>query len=161
MEKDKLTLYYKEHYGKMFFYAFSLTKNREDAEDLVASAFIKAMLSYEEGNFTGWMYIVIRNEYINHYNKFKNIVSDQEEFTEPVSDEDILEEYILNEKKRWIYNEIFKLPFKERQIMILSSAGELSDFEISEVVNVTVDNVRVMRHRTRQKLQKKYEEVWR
>ena len=121
MEKDKLTLYYKEHYGKMFFYAFSLTKNREDAEDLVASAFIKAMLSYEEDNLTGWMYIVIRNEYINHYNKFKNIVSDQEEFTEPVSDEDILEEYILNEKKRWIYNEIFKLPFKERQIMILSS----------------------------------------
>ena len=160
MEKDKFTLYYKEHYGKMFFYAFSLTKNKDEAEDLVASAFVKAMLSFEQGNFTGWMYKVIRNEFINNYNKFKNIVSDQEEFTEPVSGEDVLEECILNEKKRWIYNEIFKLPLIERQIMILSSEGELSDFEIAEVVSATVNNVRVMRHRTRQKLQKKYEEVW-
>lgn len=145
----------------MFFYAFSLTKNREDAEDLVADAFVKAMFSFGEGNFTAWMYKVIRNEFINQYNKFKNIVSEQEGFSESISDEDILQNCILNEQKRWLYSEIFKMPDRERQIMILSSEGELSDKEIAAIVNVSVDNVRVTRHRVRQKLQKKYEEVWR
>lgn len=161
MDGDQFAFYYKKHYRKMFFYAFSLTKNKEDAEDLVAGAFVKAMLSFNEGNFKAWMYKVIRNEFINQYHKFKNVVSDQEEFTESISEKDILQDYILNEQKRWIYSEIFKLPDRERQIMILSSAGKLSDREIAAVVNTTVDNVRVIRHRIRQKLQKKYEEEWR
>ena len=55
MHHDDLEIIYKKYYTPLFLFAFSLTKNKEDAEDLVANAFVKAFLSYQKGNLKAWL----------------------------------------------------------------------------------------------------------
>ncbi len=153
MENDELIRYYQQHYRSLFLFALSLTKNKEDAEDLVANAFLKAILCFEKGNFKAWIYTVIRNEFINihHYRK-KQIHSEELRGTWEQSSEDILKHYIKNEEKRWLYHQIYQLPDRERQVMILSSFHELSDEETGNIMNLSVANVRVIKHRVKKKL---------
>ena len=46
MQPDILEELYQNYYDAAYAYTLSLCKNREDAEDLVADAFIKAFFSY-------------------------------------------------------------------------------------------------------------------
>jgi len=164
MEKDELICYYQQHYRTLFLFALSLTKNKEDAEDLVANAFLKAILCYEDGNFKAWIYKVIRNEFINMYHSKKRFVKGREseqgadrEDAWARTSEDILQEYIRQEEKRWLYHQIYQLPDKERQVMILSAFHELDDVETGKILNMTVSNVRVIKHRVKKKLIELYE----
>ena len=49
MEQDEFTAVYRQFYRPLYVYALSLSGNRADAEDLVQSTFLKALLSYEGG----------------------------------------------------------------------------------------------------------------
>ena len=153
MENDELIRYYQQHYRSLFLFALSLTKKKEDAEDLVANAFLKAILCFEEGNFKAWIYTVIRNEYINQYRKQKKQIHSEElSRAWDKSSEDVLKDYIKNEEKRWLYQRIYELPGEERQVMILSSFHELSDGDIGRILNLSISNVRVIKHRVKKKL---------
>lgn len=160
MENDELLTYYRQYYRSMFLFAFSFTKNKEDAEDLVSNAFLKAIMCFESGNFKAWIYTVIRNEFINTYKKDQYLSHEEDATKHICSCEDVLNDYICKEEQKWLYQQIFLLPDKERQIMLLSSFHEINDEEISNILHMTVSNVRVTKHRTRKKLMKLYEEVW-
>ena len=160
MKKNLIEEYYNRHYNSLFFYAYSLTKNKSDAEDLVSSAFLKSIVSFTDGNLNAWMYKVIRNEFINKYIKNKRVEFFEDSFRQDASADDLLSDYISQEEKRWLYEQIFLLPLKERQIMILSSYHDLNDQDIADIINITISNVRVIKHRARAKLLKKYKEVW-
>ena len=59
-------------------FAYKLTANHEDANDLLQETSLKALDNEEkyaaETNFKGWMYTIMRNIFINNYRK---IVRDQ------------------------------------------------------------------------------------
>ena len=59
-------------------FAYKLTANREEANDLLQETFLKALDNEEkyvpDTNFKGWMYTIMRNIFINNYRK---IVRDQ------------------------------------------------------------------------------------
>ncbi len=157
MEKDELIRYYSQHYRSLFLFALSLTKNKEDVEDLVAEAFLKAILCFEQGNFKAWIYTVIRNEFINLYHHRKRQTYMEKGKTDwEKSSEDILKEYIKNEDKRWLYYQIYQLSDRERQVMILSAFHELNDEETGQIMGLTVSNVRVIKHRVKKKLMDLY-----
>ena len=46
MQPDILEELYQNYYDAAYAYTLSLCKNREDTEDLVADAFVKALFSY-------------------------------------------------------------------------------------------------------------------
>lgn len=54
-------------------HAFHFTKNIEDANDLVQDTLLKAFKfykSFQEGtNFKGWLFVIMRNTFINGYRK--------------------------------------------------------------------------------------------
>ena len=50
MQPDILEELYQNYYDAAYAYTLSLCKNREDTEDLVADAFVKALFSYENEN---------------------------------------------------------------------------------------------------------------
>lgn len=57
------------------YFALGLTKNQEDAEDLVQETMVKA-LTYQEKyqpntNFKAWLQTIMKNTFINHYRKAK------------------------------------------------------------------------------------------
>jgi len=63
-------------------FAFNLTKNREECEDLVQDTFFRALSNqekFEEGtNIKAWLFTIMRNIFINNYrkNQKRNTVTD-------------------------------------------------------------------------------------
>lgn len=150
MKKDELEIVYQKYYKSLFLYAFSLTKNKEDAEDLVANTFVKAFLSFEEGNMKSWLYLVLRNEFYTMYKKRKHMIHIDVDILE--STDNIIQRFFHQEQKRWLYKQIYALPDRERNIMLLSLQSQLDDQTISQMLNISIDNVRVIKHRVKKKL---------
>lgn len=71
MNNKELEIFYQKYYKTLFLYAFSLTKNKADAEDLVMNAMVKALLSFKEGELKPWLYTVLKNDYYNLVKKKK------------------------------------------------------------------------------------------
>ena len=63
---------------ELFHFAFKLTADREEANDLLQETSLKALDNEEkytsETNFKGWVYTIMRNIFINNYRK---VVRDQ------------------------------------------------------------------------------------
>ena len=63
-------------------FAFSFTKDSEDADDLIQDTFLKALRyknNFKEGtNIKGWLFTIMRNIFINNYKrkKFQNTITD-------------------------------------------------------------------------------------
>ena len=64
--------------SELFRFAFKLTADREEANDLLQETSLKALDNEEkftpDTNFKGWMYTIMRNIFINNYRK---VVRDQ------------------------------------------------------------------------------------
>ena len=62
--------------GSLSSFAYSLTNNKQDAEDLVQDTLLKLLGNAEnyaeQGNFKGWAFTVMRNIFINNYRKMQN-----------------------------------------------------------------------------------------
>ncbi|WP_353956649.1 RNA polymerase sigma factor [Allocoprobacillus halotolerans] len=71
MKRQELEIIYMQYYKPLLLYAFSLTHHKADAQDLVANTFVKALLSFKEGNIQAWLYRVLKNEFYNMYKKQK------------------------------------------------------------------------------------------
>lgn len=144
---------YRQYYSMLFLFALSLSGSRADAEDLVANTFVKAMLSYEGGNLKVWLYTVLKNEYYNTHKKRQRIHNNGDSKLAQAADTtDILKDIIREEEKRWLYQQIYQLPGREREIMLLSIQSDLNDAAIAAIMGISINQLRVIRHRTRQKL---------
>lgn len=161
MEQETLILYYQSYYKTFLLFALSYTHDLASAEDLVSNAYMKAIISFKEGNFKAWMYKVIRNEYYNSYHRNKRILyQDEQEMVNYQAVDNVVEEYVIGEKKRWLFRQILQLPNKQKQVMLLSAFQDINDEQIGQILNITNENVRVIKSRTRKKLMKRYEEEW-
>ena len=157
MRNDELKESYQKLYQQLFLYALSLTSNREDAEDLVANAFVKAVMSFKEGNIKPWLYKVLKNEFYNYRKRRKKIIEDYE-FDKVSYNIDLLQKLIFDERRRWLYKQIYSLKEPDREIMLLSLQSDIDDCAISDIVGISIENVRVIRHRVKNKLKKLSEE---
>ena len=70
--KNEVTDYYKPLKG----YALKLTRNMDDADDLVQETMLKAFKNDEKfaqgTNMKGWLYTIMRNIFINNYRRLVN-----------------------------------------------------------------------------------------
>lgn len=60
---------------RLRYFALSLTRNMEDANDLIQESMLKALLNrdkYQDGtNFKAWMHTIVRNTFINEHRRNK------------------------------------------------------------------------------------------
>lgn len=155
MKEKELEYIYNKYYQSLFLYAISLTKSVADAQDLVAETFLKAILNYDDSitNIKSWLIKVLRNLFIDHYRKRRKIIDEGKIKIEWLEDPyDVMKEIIKEDQKRWLYDKIYKLQIKEREVMLMSLALHMSDEEISEVTALSESNIRVIRHRVKSKL---------
>lgn len=153
MKHDELEVTYKKYYQSLFLFAFSLTRNKEDAEDLVANVFVKALLSYHSGNLKAWLYTVLKNEYYNYYKKRKKILDKGEMTLTMISDTtDVLKDVIHQEEKQWLYKQIYTFKQRDREVMLLSIQNDLNDQQIGKILHISSQHVRVIRNRVKKKL---------
>lgn len=158
MEREEWKIIYEMYQRQLFLYALSLTKNVQDAEDLVQETFIKAFLSYERtGSIKCWLVTVLKHEFFNLCRKRRREVLDDGEVKRDVSEETIVDEMIEKEERRNLFYAIQELPITAREILMESIYFQLKDEEIAKMHEITQVNVRKIRSRAKQKLIKRLE----
>ena len=137
--------------------AYRMTRNAEDAEDLVQETYLKAYRYYdkfEEGtNFKAWLFKIMKNTFINNYRKkqqtptLSDFADIEESFETQVSEdaarqiknpEQELLENVLDED---VQQAIDKLPPDYRMVVLLADLEGFSYKEIAEILEVPVGTV--------------------
>ena len=149
MKNSDLEIVYKMYYKQLLLYAFGLTKNYYDAQDLVSTTMVKAALSFENGSIQAWLYKVLQNEFYMFCRKQKKIIYIEDIEQKLTFDCLIIEKLIKEEQQIWLYHHILKLDEVKRNIMILSLYSILDDHEIAVQLNLSIENIRTLRHRAK------------
>jgi RNA polymerase sigma-70 factor (ECF subfamily) len=147
----------------MFNFAVRLTKDREDAADLVQEAFLKAFRffdSFESGtNVKAWLFRILKNTYINMYRRTSRSPETVEydvveEFYETVRDSTVdmpstAEQVVTNALDDQVAAAIDALPEEFRTVLILCDIEEFTYEEIAEFLDCPIGTVRSRLHRAR------------
>lgn len=158
MKTDALLEAYRLYHDPLFLYALSLTHSPQDADDLVSETFVRALVSFDgSGNLRSWLYKVLKNCFTDEWRRKKYLVHPDRLFLEQIEDnrfevERLAEQY--DEQRRWLYAKIYTLKPLERNVILLSMTSGMDDKSIAGLLNITEENLRVIRFRTKEKLKK-------
>lgn len=158
---------FSRHKQKVFNYAYRILANRADAEDITSDVFVrlfdKNYQSRPGAKFTTWLFTVVRNACIDRIRKRQKTVSwwvksdNSGELKEWVvegaveaADEGLMQGEISSE----IQKAMHKLPLNQKEALVLREFQNLSYQEISEVMQCSVENVKVLIFRGREQLRK-------
>jgi RNA polymerase sigma-70 factor (ECF subfamily) len=157
-----------EKYKRMAYrVAIKITKNHEDANDVVQDAFLKAYDSIHrfrmDSSFETWLYKIVVNLSINVV-KRKKIRGEcaLSEGTVPQTREDVKRRVevkndpsIQAEKKElreWVTKAVDSLPVHHRTVVILHELEGLTHSEIASILNCSESTVRTRLHYARKRL---------
>lgn len=160
MKPDIIDQLFSQHYNEALLYTISLCRNRTVAEDIVSSAFFKALTMADDSihNFKPWLLTVCRNEFISICRKNSRLTG--EDIPEDLADdrEEVIESIIRREEYRSLYRAIGLLPDTQREAVMLFYFSGLPIKSISDVTGKSETNTKVLLCRAREKLRKIMEE---
>jgi RNA polymerase sigma-70 factor (ECF subfamily) len=145
--------------NKAFSMLKRMLKNDFEAEEVLQDCFLKAYKSLVnfkgESKFSTWFYRIVYNTALTRLSSQKRKTE-----TEMTSVEDhfnLESEYGSDEiektdMKEFIHDLIGKLPERYTAIITMFYLNEMSIEEISEVMGLTISNIKVMLHRSRNSL---------
>ena len=143
-----------------FTLALRVVGNREEAEEVAQDTFVKAYKALDTfkgtSKFSTWLYRIVYNTSLDYVKKKKRVVLS--EHIDEINESDIgtmqdaMSYLEAKEKKQMIESALSKLPEEERVLLTLFYFEELSLKEISEIVKISYDNVKIKLHRSRKKL---------
>lgn len=149
------------HYKHLVFtLALRMIRNREDAEEVAQDIFIKVFHSIHQfkgdSKFSTWLYRVAYNTCLDRIKKLKS-----EQRTEVINEltelqvlemDSALDQMELKERKTLIAESLDVLPEDESFIMVLYYMEELSLQEISQIVGLNTNHLKIKLFRARKKM---------
>jgi RNA polymerase sigma-70 factor (ECF subfamily) len=148
-------------FDQLYNFAHWLTRNRDEAEDLVQETYVKGLRgfsSFQVGtNFRAWMYRILRNTFLTSRTGLKATMTvplDLEEDGLELPVESATPETILIERTnyRTIQGAIDGLPIHFREILLLCDVEEMSYQEIAETLSIPMGTVMSRLSRARKTL---------
>ncbi len=142
---------YRSYYSRVFAYVYSRVGNVELAKDLVAGVFEKAYAKghtlRESAAYATWLFVIAKNAVIGHYRRHKRESEGMDRMKEslwlserPSNPEDGT---LQSEATSNLMRHLRRLSERDQELLSLRFDGELSDAEISCVLNISKGNVRV------------------
>jgi RNA polymerase sigma-70 factor (ECF subfamily) len=153
----------------LYNFAYHLTYNEEDANDLVQETYMKAYRfidKYIAGtNAKAWLFKILKNAFINQYRKkikkpttldFDDVILKHEAEDGRYTGSDNFHEQILEQMMGdEITIAINALPIDFKTIILLSDIEEFSYEEIAKIIDIPIGTVRSRLHRARNLLKEK------
>lgn len=160
MQWQGLSQLYGQYRQELYLYLCSLCQNEALAEDLLQETFVRAFFSLPQhhANVRAWLYLVGRNLYFDSCKKTKWI-SAHEESLSNLEHPGLEEGLIRDEKYQALYDALKQLDERKREILILQYFSGLSHKEISSILNIRPDYVRVLGCRAKKELKILMEEA--
>ena len=155
--------------GAIFNLLYKMVRNKEETEDLVQEAFIKAFRALpsfnEEYAFSTWLYKIAINNCIDHmrkkrlktYSMDKPVQSKDGELDREFPDTSMSpDKQVLHEERtNIIETAIDELPENYKVAIILRHSEEKAYEEIAEILNIPLGTVKARIFRAREMLKKK------
>jgi RNA polymerase sigma-70 factor (ECF subfamily) len=157
-------LLYERYVGRIYNYIYYRTGNVDDAEDLTARVFFRAMRHIEHYDDRGlplsaWLYRIAHNLVANwHRDNSRRREVPLEEITlfRPVG-EHPESSLIHTEEQDRLLSVIRTLPMERQQLIILKFVHQLSNAEIGQIMGRTEGAVKSLYHRTLLALRDEFE----
>jgi RNA polymerase sigma-70 factor (ECF subfamily) len=148
-------------FEQLYNFAHWLTRNRDEAEDLVQETYAKALRgfsSFQLGtNFRAWMYRILRNTFLTSRTGLKvtmTVPLDLEQDGTDLPVESVTPETIFIERSNThlMQSAIDELPIHFREILLLCEVEEMSYQEIAETLAIPIGTVMSRLSRARKTL---------
>lgn len=169
IKKENELLFEREffpHADALYNFAFHLTYNEDDANDLVQDTFLKSyrfINSYEKGtNAKAWLFKILKNSFINEYRKkartphevdYEDYIAYQDsDEAAGIGSLDMRSNVFQNMMGDEITNAINSLPADFRTVVLLCDVEDFTYEEIAKIVDIPVGTVRSRLHRSRNML---------
>lgn len=151
---------YKRYRIELYYYAVSLCRDSHLAEELVSDTFYKAMITFDtyvmDDKFKYWLFRVLKNQFIDikrHENNTLTVKNRLDHSIEAPNKPDALEQLLLNEQKKEVFDAVMKLkPEIYREVIVLYYYSDFSIHEIATYLSQNEGAVKVLLHRARKKL---------
>ena len=161
MDKKTAEKLYEAFYMKVFSYVMTLSKDRNDAEEITQETFFRAIST--DKSFRGdsdsytWLCAIAKNIFIDSKRHYAN---QEDEVPEELADENkgIEEKLSDRETSLRIHTILHRLEEPYKEVFQLRVFGELSFAEIGSIFGKTETWARVTYHRARLKIKERMDE---
>ena len=154
---------YDQYFPKVFAYVYGRVQHKEASLDIVSDVFEKAFVKKQSLRspeaFGSWLFAIARNEVASHWRKEKPAAKALQDAAwhnelnqQPASPEDTL---LHRERLSHLVSHLRQLPPREQEIISLKFDAELTNREISSILNTSEVNVRVTIFRALRKLRER------
>lgn len=154
------------HADALYNFAYQLSYNDDDANDLVQETYMKAFRfidSYQEGtNSKAWLFKILKNIFINEYRRKKRepekidyddvITFSDEDDDNSAAYFDLREDMFDNMLGDEITNALNKLPIEFKTVILLCDIEGFTYEEIAKIIDIPIGTVRSRLHRARNML---------
>lgn len=154
-DSDAFGELYERHVRRIYSYIYYRTGDHQDAEDLTARVFqraLKHITTYEDKGvpFTAWLYRIAHNLVANwHRDRSRRPVLPLEDYVAVVSRGQHPEARALaNEDQRILLEAVRRLSAARQELLILKFVERLSNAEIGEIMGRTEGAIKSLYHRT-------------
>ena len=146
------TIDFREYLDGLYSYAFVLSRNRTEAEDLVQETCFRALRAMQrlrpESTVRSWLFTILRNAWFNQLRQWRRapvIVELESDGTGQIGAADTAKDphatYVSNIEREQVRNAIQQLSIEHREIIILREYEELSYQEIATVLECPLGTV--------------------
>ena len=152
---------FEEHFQAVYNYAVTLAYDQDWAEDLTQDAFIRAHANLKRlgppYNFRAWVFRIVHNRFIDENRQQRKMIdsTDQiENIRDPNNDPERAASQ--GDIAARVRKTLEKLAPQYREVLLLREFHKYAYIEIAEIMETTLDYVKILLHRARNKFQEAY-----
>jgi len=154
-DKEAFGEIYERYLTKIYNYIYYRTGNQQDAEDLTAKVFYRALSHIENYvdkgvPFQAWLYRIAHNLVANfHRDKGRRKIIALDDYVVHTLKSDAPDSKAeLSEQKKLLMDAIHRLPADRQQLILLKFIEQKSNAEIGDIMERTEGAVKSLYHRT-------------
>jgi RNA polymerase sigma-70 factor (ECF subfamily) len=158
MKMDYWDIYH-NYYGRVKKFIFAIVKDEWAADDLIQETFIKVQKNLnqlrEEARLSSWIFRIAYNLCQDHYRKINQAAEREQDSAEErqfLSEPLFQKEFEQHQMGACVQDKIRLLPESYQVVLVLFDLMEFRHQEIAEILEISVENVKVRLHRARKKL---------